>query len=233
MYSPPRHRLTLSLHTSLHPVRNIWRAYQDTGPLVHSIFKERNQQFTTSLSSLANWIIERKNGSIERWMENNVRLFSDEILYHARDILANEFGHKNLKIGREFTVKGETHNGQVDLAVLYDDTIVLVVEAKASNLELGKAQNLLQLRAAYEQNKRNQVKLGNTMYGLVTTGTEWVFTKLIVRSKNTFTAAQSKPFTLPLKKATNSEMLLDGLNLLLGKIMWPINEKAKRLSRRC
>jgi hypothetical protein len=130
-------------------------------------------------------------------MENNVRLFSDEIVYHAQDVLEEEFKH-DLKVEDEFTIKGETHNGP----------------------------------AAYEQNKRNQVNLGNTMYGLVTTGTEWVLMKLLVEG-DTFTAAQSKPFTLPLKEATTSEMLLNGLNLILGRIMWPINEKAKRLSRRC
>jgi hypothetical protein len=110
--------------------------------------------------------------------------------------------------------------------------IVLIVEVKADNLELGMAQNLLQIRVAYQQNKRKKLDMGTTMYGLATTVSEWVLTRVVFKSSNEYTVSQTKPMALPIReKKPISEIPNKIFGLILGRVMWSMYEPAKKLGK--
>jgi hypothetical protein len=115
------------------------------------------------------------------------------------------------------------------LVIKAGKAIVLVVEVKANNLELGMAQNLLQIRAAYQQNRSKKIDMGITMYGLATTVSEWVLTKVVFRSKNEYTVSQTRPIALPIREGNISRISTKDFKPLLGKVMWPIHNIAKKL----
>jgi hypothetical protein len=126
-------------------------------------------------------------------------MFAERLLMRATTILKNEH-NCSLIVRREYMVKGSEHKGKPDLVVKAGKAIVFVVEIKADNLELGMAQNLLQIRAAYQQNKRRKIDMGVTMYGLATTISQWVLTKVVFKSKDEYVVSQTKPMALPIRK---------------------------------
>jgi hypothetical protein len=164
----------------------------------------------------------------EEWDEATASMFVERLLMHAVTILEEEY-NCNLIVRREYPVKGRKNNGKPDLVARVDDAIVLVVEVKADNLELGIAQNLLQIRAAYQQNKRKRLNIGTTMYGLATTVSEWVLTKVVFKSNNEYTVSQTKPMALPIREKNISDIPIKDFKLIFGRVMWSMLETANKL----
>jgi hypothetical protein len=164
----------------------------------------------------------------EKWDEATASMFVERVLMHAGNILENEYNCR-LTIRREHSIRGCEHKGKTDLVVRAGDAIVLVVEVKADNLELGIAQNLLQIRAAYQQNKRKRLNIGATMYGLATTVSKWMLTKVVFKSKDEYTVSQTKPMALPIRKKSISDIPVSNFKIIFGRVMWSMYEPAKKV----
>jgi hypothetical protein len=67
------------------------------------------------------------------------------------------------------------------------------------------------------------------MYGLTTTASEWVLTKVVFKSKNEYTVSQTKPMALPIREKPISEIPNKNCKTLFGQVMWTIHEMAKKL----
>jgi hypothetical protein len=194
--------------------------YFNAKALCHS--EEADKDFKKLFSKL--W----KRVGPEEWDEATASIFAMELLMHAGDTLDKEYG-LSLTIKREYPVKGRKNNGRPDMVVKAGNAIVLVVEVKASKLELGMAQNLLQIRAAYQQNKRRRFNVGTTMYGLATTVSEWVLTRVVFKSSNEYTVSRTRPMALPIKEENISDIPNKTFELILGCVMWSMYEPAKNV----
>jgi hypothetical protein len=166
----------------------------------------------------------------EEWDEATASMFVERALTHAGNVLEKEYGC-SLIVRREYPVKGRKNKGKPDLVVKAGKAIVLAVEVKADNLELGMAQNLLQIRAAYQQNKCKKIDMGTTMYGLTTTVSKWVLNKVVFKSNDKYIISQSKTIELPIGRTPISEIPNKSFGLILGCLMWPMLETANKLKK--
>jgi len=104
------------------------------------------------------------------------------ILIEVRRILNNQI---SLFSGIDFNVDGEKGlNGFCDFLIsaspqqLYvDSPVIMLVEAKNDNLKNGLAQCIAEMVAADFFNKKAEKQL-NEVYGIVTTGNQWLFMRL-------------------------------------------------------
>jgi hypothetical protein len=145
------------------------------------------------------------------------------------DEITIKYGHE-IEVEPEYTIVGNTHKGKVDVAVTLDKAIVLVTEIKKEDLNLGMAQNFLQILAARQQNIRRKVNMGDTMYGLVSTGFESILVRVVFKMNGRFTLTRSRIIKLPTGKTSASEQVLsERVESLSGKTMWAVDNQANIL----
>jgi hypothetical protein len=133
-------------------------------------------------------------------------------------------------LGFEYRLTDEKKEGKADYVISAGNAILLVIEAKATDLRPGIAQNLLQVRAAYRQNQKNGIDLGDTMYGLVTTASEWVLLKVAFAENDKCTVARCKDeLVLSVKEdGVSEDLLLKQVEPIVGYIAWVLDNKMKK-----
>ncbi|CAG8673102.1 7830_t:CDS:1, partial [Paraglomus occultum] len=88
----------------------------------------------------------------------------------------------SIKVIPEYQLKGSHGKGPVDWAIMIGSKIIVITEAKKKDLDHGIAQNTIQLHTAIQENSRKGFSNGDnstTIYGIVTTGSEWIIIKFI------------------------------------------------------
>jgi hypothetical protein len=171
-------------------------------------------------------------------------------MYAVVDVLSRKIG-EDLKASSEQSIVGEKYHGDVDMAIMFDSAILLVMEAKADDLNEGVAQNILQLQAAHQHNVRNGVNTNNTMFGLATTAFESVLLRAVFDDEGGMKVTRSDPIALPINKIIDqkdssnqkgpsnrkglsnqkdpSKTLRPQLVSLVRQIAWSVNEMASLL----
>jgi hypothetical protein len=117
--------------------------------------------------------------------------------------------------------------GKADWAIKCGGKIIMVVEAKAKNLDEGVAQNELQMIAAHLKNTNN-VPTAGTMYGVVSTADKWLIlrTEFAEDGSHKVTRSNVSPITLPLEGASlNAQELHNQFKWLMENMMWPLHEQ--------
>jgi hypothetical protein len=190
-----------------------------------------NLQLTAdTLDQLANQLARSlRVTDLTAWCEANSRKILDAVLETSVDEVNQRHGY-DMKLVMEHFVAGDTHKGHVDMAVKLGEAIVLVVEAKKDDLNLGAAQNFLQILAARQQNIRRGVNMGDTMYGLVSTGFKSMLLRVVFKENGHFVLTRSRIIIFPTKKTSTSEQVLrERTDSLSGKTMWVIDNQANLL----
>jgi hypothetical protein len=112
----------------------------------------------------------------KHWNEAKARVFVNCVLQSVVFELLPRF---KIALDDEANVDGEENHGKADVAIKFDNAILLAVEIKASCIDTAIAQCLLEMEAAREQNMTNRTDLGDTMFGIATTGHQWVLVKAV------------------------------------------------------
>ena len=89
--------------------------------------------------------------------------------------LISEYSDSGIKMDIQGTVKGEEVSGKVEYVTVKGVIILFIIEAKASDFDQGRAQNLFQVYNAYKSNLTKGMPKDHTVYGCVTTGYDWEF----------------------------------------------------------
>ncbi|RIA93591.1 hypothetical protein C1645_735445 [Glomus cerebriforme] len=88
-----------------------------------------------------------------------------------------------VKVCPEYELSGSHGKGPVDWVIKIGDTIIIVIEAKREDINQGVGQNAIQLQALSQRNKKkhtyNEALREDVMYGIVSTGVDWVIIKLV------------------------------------------------------
>jgi hypothetical protein len=113
------------------------------------------------------------------------------------------------------------------------DTIIVVTEAKREDINQGVGQNAIQLQASSQRNKKkrtyNEALREDVMYGIVSTGVDWVIIKLVTTGEyndsdngNVEVLLSSRtPFTFPINESVfDRSLMLEKLKNLFGQIKW-------------
>lgn len=86
----------------------------------------------------------------------------------------NRQKYLNVKLQKEYLVENDITTGHVEFVIVQKQTILIIVEAKKENWDLGRAQNMLEIFVAHSNNVLRGFKLENhIVYGLVSTGDDW------------------------------------------------------------
>ncbi|CAJ0918439.1 5039_t:CDS:2 [Entrophospora sp. SA101] len=106
---------------------------------------------------------------------------------HANEALRSEFispfmnhavaeSKEGTKLRPQKRISGTYGKGFVDYAICYKSSVICITEAKTNELEIGLTQNLKQLQAAAQMNikKCKSPDSSEALYGIVTTGVEWL-----------------------------------------------------------
>lgn len=117
--------------------------------------------------------------------------------------------------GRDFTVDPEKGlNGYIDYLISrsqeqleIEAPVVVLVEAKRDNLNVGYGQCIAEMVAAQQFNQTNELPI-STIYGVVTNGTQWRFMKL----ENKTVSIDLMDYPLP------------PVNPILGTLVWIVKE---------
>ena len=92
-----------------------------------------------------------------------------------------------MKVCPEYELSGSHGKGPVDWVIKIGDTIIVVTEAKREDINQGVGQNAIQLQASSQRNKKkhtyNEALREYVMYGIVSTGVDWVIIKLVTTSE--------------------------------------------------
>jgi hypothetical protein len=202
------------------------------GRFKDSNFGRLNLEAVQSMDTELDWLWERLREvhltmGIEPWNEMIAREFVTPVLRSVVLELLPEF--ENL-IYCEASVVGLDKEGRVDLIIKSGDAILLVIEVKATEINPGIAQNLAQIAAARDQNLRNGVELGDTMFGIATTGYDWVLMKVVFGADNKPAVSVSKGMTLSIRcKELSKTVLVKEFELLRGRIMRMMKIQAEKL----
>jgi hypothetical protein len=167
------------------------------------------------------WSSRRKN----TWNEAKARVFVDRVLESVVLELLAKF---KTEIDDEASVIGQENRGKVDMAIVFGDAILLAVEVKASCIDTAIAQCLLEMEAAREQNLENGIDLGDTMFGIATTGEQWVLVKAVFGAdKPTVTVTKIMHLSIKCKKLAKKTITTQ-LKRIHGQITWLVTEQAKK-----
>jgi hypothetical protein len=113
----------------------------------------------------------------------------------------------------------------VDWAIKAGDMIVAVTEAKRENLDQGVGQNVIQLQASLQSNpkkrKFDSAMREDVMFGIVTTGVEWIVIKFVSTDDGVQVLRSSlSPFAFPInEKPPIKDHLRKRLNLLFCQLI--------------
>ena len=108
--------------------------------------------------------------------------------------------------------------------------IIVVTEVKGEDINQGVGQNAIQLQASSQRNKKkrtyNEALHEDVMYGIVSTGVDWVIIKLVTNGKcndndngNVEVLLSSRtPFTFPINESVFDKcLMLENSRICLGK----------------
>ncbi|RGB25122.1 hypothetical protein C1646_772166 [Rhizophagus diaphanus] len=138
-----------------------------------------------------------------------------------------------VKVCPEYELSGSHGKGPVDWVIKIGDTIIVVTEAKREDINQGVGQNAIQLQASSQRNKKkrtfNEALREDVMYGIVSTGVDWVIIKLVNTGEcndndngNVEVLLSSRtPFTFPINESVfDRSLMLEKLKNLFGQIKW-------------
>jgi hypothetical protein len=167
------------------------------------------------------WQCRRKSN----WNEAKARAFVDRVLESVVLELLTKF---KTEVDDEAPVIGQENRGKVDIAIVFDDAILLVVEIKAFCIDTAIAQCLLEMEAAHEQNIEGGIDLGDTMFGIATTGHQWVLVKAIFGAdKPVVTVTEIIDLSIK-NKSLDKEMVSKQLERIHGQITPLLVEQAEK-----
>ncbi|RIB17011.1 hypothetical protein C2G38_2142817 [Gigaspora rosea] len=138
-----------------------------------------------------------------------------------------------VKVYPQYEVSGSHGKGPIDWAIKVEDTIISVTEAKRENIDQGIAQSTVQAHASLQRNRKKRTyeeadMYGHVMYGVVTTGVDWIITKIVLSNENdnengdvqVYWSSKS-PVALPInKRSLTHDDLVQPINDLLEQIKW-------------
>jgi hypothetical protein len=167
----------------------------------------------------------RENTNFKDWSEAKAREFVGSVLNSVATGLRPGF---DISVSNETVAAGQ-NRGKVDITLKLDDAVILAVEVKSDDLDMGIAQNVLQLEAVRAKNLANGIDLGDTMVGIATTGSEWVLVKMVfnANAKSTASATEIIPLSVKDKKQSKAALSKE-LELLHGSITQITAEQAKK-----
>lgn len=148
--------------------------------------------------------------------------FISPFMYTAVASLDND----NISLEREEEIGNDQIKGPVEYFVVYKNTVVNVVEAKKDNWDQGRAQLLMQLCTAYENNINNNRQSSlHKIYGAVCTGSMWEFISYSKQGKWIY-HGQYKPFPSELASPPENYAIhcREVLEILRGTILDAISE---------
>ncbi|CAG8835185.1 27685_t:CDS:2, partial [Gigaspora margarita] len=133
----------------------------------------------------------------------------------------------------QYEVSRSHGKGPIDWAIKVEDTIISVTEAKRKNIDQGIAQSTVQAHASLQRNRKKHSyeeadMYGDVMYGIVTTGVDWIITKIVLSNENdnengdvqVYWSSKS-PVALPInKRSLTHDDLIQPINDLLEQIKW-------------
>ncbi|PKK56149.1 hypothetical protein RhiirC2_800639, partial [Rhizophagus irregularis] len=138
-----------------------------------------------------------------------------------------------VKVCPKYELSGSHGKGPVDLIIKIRNTIIVITEAKKEDINQGVGQNAIQLQASSQRNKKkrtyNEVLCEDVMYGIISTGVDWVIIKLVTTGEcndndnmNVKVLLSSRtPFTFPINESVfDKSLILEKLKNLFGKIKW-------------
>ncbi|CAG8796563.1 22626_t:CDS:2 [Dentiscutata erythropus] len=154
--------------------------------------------------------------------------FISRIIYKA----ASMFGGI-VKVYPQYEVSGSHGKGPIDWAIKMEDTIFSVTQAKRENIDQAIAQNTVQAHASLQRNRKKRTyeeadMYGDVMYGIVTTGVDWIITKVVLSNENdnengdvqVYWSSKS-PVALPInKRSLTHDDLVQPITDLLEQIKW-------------
>jgi hypothetical protein len=123
--------------------------------------------------------------------------------------------------------KGQSGQIIPDWVIKRDDEIILVVEAKAHELNAGVSQHIRQLYEAYKENNPSEADKWRIVRGLVTTADKWVFIVAAFNGEQCkFIRGDKSPWELPLNNQNmdTSRFKFD-LQLLVEQLVWFLSEE--------
>jgi hypothetical protein len=159
--------------------------------------------------------------SRKTWNEAKSRKIVNAVVDPSMDDLKNKYGYE-IEVEPEWDIVGNDNYGKADVAIRFDKAIVLVIEIKKDELDLGISQNLLQILAAHQQNRRRKVRMGNTMYGLASTGFESVLLRMVFDKKGDYKLTRSDAIEIPFGEP---DALREQVESLAGKINWIVDSQ--------
>ncbi|POG69393.1 hypothetical protein GLOIN_2v1627204 [Rhizophagus irregularis DAOM 181602=DAOM 197198] len=143
-----------------------------------------------------------------------------------------------VKVCPEYEFSGSHGKGPVDWVIKIGDTIIVVTEAKSEDINQGVGQNAIQLQASSHRNKKkrtyNEALREDVMYGIVSTGVDWVIIKLVTTGEYNDSDNGNVEVLLMFDKS----LMLEKLNKnLFGQIKWVFDrqiesESLKRVKNR-
>jgi hypothetical protein len=155
-------------------------------------------------------------------------MFVNEIFKHGLNELKHVYKMK-AELSPEHSVIGKKKKGLVDWAITINEAILMVIEAKATDLDLCIAQNVLQIIAAHEQNLDKNIDLGDTMYGMATIASKSVLVKAVFGDAKC-TVTLSDIFPLPIRdNNVSEESLREHAAALLGCFIAIAKEQANKI----
>ncbi|GET01662.1 hypothetical protein GLOIN_2v1705536 [Rhizophagus clarus] len=125
-----------------------------------------------------------------------------------------------VKVCPEYELSGSHGKGPVNWVIKIGDTIIVVIEAKREDINQGVGQNAIQLQASSQRNKKkrtyNEALREDVMYGMVSTGVDWVIIKLVTTGEyndsdngNVEVLLSSRtPFTFPINESSIKALCL-------------------------
>ena len=141
-----------------------------------------------------------------------------------------------IKVYPQYNVSGSHGKGPVDWAIKIDETIIAITEAKREDLNQGVGQNIVQLQASSQRNPKKRTYDSalreDVMFGIVTTGVEWVIIKLVSNGSNNnndnvrVLLSSRSPFSLPINEVPlQRERLKERLDDLFGQLVWAFDQQ--------
>jgi hypothetical protein len=159
------------------------------------------------------------------WREAKVRAFVDRVLESVVLELLPKF---ETAVDDEADIIGQENHGRADMAITSGDAILLIVEIKASDIDTAVAQCLLEMEAAHEQNMVNKIDLGDTMFGIATTGDQWALVKAIFGADKPIVSMTDIMYLSVKRKKLVKSTMTKQLERLHGKITRVLVEQAEK-----
>ncbi|RGB23086.1 hypothetical protein C1646_729234 [Rhizophagus diaphanus] len=135
-----------------------------------------------------------------------------------------------VKVYSQYEVSGSHGKGPIDWVIKMGDTIISVTEAKREDINQGIAQSTVQAHASMQCNRKkctyNDADLyKGAMYCIVSTGVDWVITKV----QSVFLCSLT-PTPLPINYPSLSrDDLVGPIEKLFGQIKWVFDQQESSL----